>query len=94
MIKTWRRRAVQALFEDGLRLKGMHTEVQRKSVAKLQMLYAAEKLDDLRAVPGNRLEALVGDRKGQHSIRINQQHRLCFVWRNGNAYDVDIVDYH
>jgi proteic killer suppression protein len=57
-------------------------------------LDAAERLDDLRVPPGNRLEKLSGDRSGQHSIRINDQWRLCFVWREGNAYDVEIVDYH
>jgi proteic killer suppression protein len=51
-------------------------------------------LNDLRAPPGNRLEALSGDRRGQHSIRINQRWRICFVWREGNAYDVEITDYH
>ena len=51
-------------------------------------------LDNLRVSPGNRLEAMHGQRKGQHSIRINDQYRICFVWREGNAYDVEIVDYH
>jgi toxin HigB-1 len=58
------------------------------------MLDDATSLDDLAALPGNRLEALRGDRYGQHSIRINDQYRLCFVWRDGNAHDVEIVDYH
>lgn len=58
------------------------------------MLDDAAELSDLLAPPGNRLEALHGDRKGQHSIRINDQYRICFVWRDGNAYDVEIVDYH
>jgi len=58
------------------------------------MLHAATALEDLRLPPGNRLEALHGDRAGQHSIRINQQWRICFVWREGNAHDVEIVDYH
>ena len=61
---------------------------------KLRALAAATKLDDLRQPPGNRLEALVGDRAGQHSIRVNDQWRLCFVWRYGDAWDVEIVDYH
>ncbi len=61
---------------------------------KLRMLEGAEKLEDLSAVPGNRLEALGGDRKGQHSIRINDQWRICFVWRDGAAEQVEIVDYH
>lgn len=58
------------------------------------MLDAAVRLDDLRIPPGNRLESLSGDRKGQHSIRINDKYRICFVWRDGDAYEVEIVDYH
>jgi proteic killer suppression protein len=58
------------------------------------MLDAAETLEDLRVPPGNRLERLRGDRAGQHSIRINDQWRICFMWRGGNAYNVEIVDYH
>lgn len=58
------------------------------------MLDSAVELGDLKAPPGNRLEALRGDRKGQHSIRINNQWRVCFVWEDGNAYNVEIVDYH
>jgi toxin HigB-1 len=61
---------------------------------KLNMVNAAAKLDDLKVPPGNRLEKLEGDRKGQHSIRINDQYRACFVWREGDAYDVEITDYH
>lgn len=58
------------------------------------MLDAAKNLDDLRIPPANRLEALLGDRRGQHSIRINDQWRVCFVWRDGDAHEVEIVDYH
>lgn len=61
---------------------------------KLAMLHRAALLDDLRVPPGNQLEALSGDRKGQHSIRINQQWRLCFVWSEAGATEVEIVDYH
>ena len=61
---------------------------------KLRMIQSAGKLDDLKAPPGNRLEALTGDRKGQHSIRINDHWRVCFEWRDGDAYGVEIVDYH
>jgi proteic killer suppression protein len=68
--------------------------VQRVALRKLRMLDAAEKLDDLRVPPGNRLERLRGDRSGQHSIRINDQWRICFRWRSGDAYDIEIVDYH
>ena len=58
------------------------------------MLHRAATVADLRVPPGNRLEALKGDRKGQHSIRVNDQFRICFVWRSGDAYEVEIVDYH
>jgi proteic killer suppression protein len=68
--------------------------MERAAFRKLLMLDAASILDSLRAPPGNRLEALKGARAGQHSIRINAQWRLCFVWRDGHAYDVEIVDYH
>lgn len=61
---------------------------------KLEMIEAAQALQDLRVPPGNRLEALKGDRKGQHSIRVNDQWRICFVWREGAAENVEIVDYH
>jgi len=69
-------------------------EIQRRARLKLRMLQAAADIQDLLAPPGNRLEALKGDRAGQHSIRINDQYRICFVWRDGNAYQVEIVDYH
>lgn len=68
--------------------------IERAALRKLDMLDAAERLDDLRAPPANRLEALKGNRAGQYSIRINDQWRLCFVWQNGNVHDVAIVDYH
>lgn len=61
---------------------------------KLVLVDAAEQLEDLRVPPGNRLEKLEGDRSGQHSIRINDQWRICFRWQAGNAYDVELVDYH
>ena len=59
-----------------------------------EALHAATNLGDLAAIPGNRLERLKGDRAGQHSIRVNDQWRICFIWREGNAYDVEIADYH
>ena len=68
--------------------------VERQARRKLLLLDAASTLDDLRVPPGNRLEALSGDRAGLHSIRINQQWRICFRWVNGDAHDVEIVDYH
>jgi proteic killer suppression protein len=68
--------------------------VARVAQRKLQQLAAAHRLDDLAIFPGNRLEALKGDRLGQHSIRINDRLRICFVWRSGDAHEVEIVDYH
>jgi proteic killer suppression protein len=69
-------------------------EVQRVALRKLLLLDAAESLDDLRSPPGNRLEKLSGDRAGQHSIRVNDQWRICFVWRERSAFEVEITDYH
>ena len=68
--------------------------IERQALVRLRRIDAAESLSDLAAIPGNRLEALAGDRKGQHSIRINDQWRICFRWIDGKAYDVEIVDYH
>ena len=70
------------------------TEIQQKALDRLQLLHSATRLEDLRVPPGNRLEALKGDRAGMHSIRINGQWRLCFLWQEGNAHAVEIVDYH
>lgn len=67
---------------------------ERQALIKLRYLDAAHRLDDLRQPPGNRLESLKGDRRGQYSIRINQQWRLCFRWSDGDVWDVEIVDYH
>ena len=94
VIRTYQNKKVRGLFENGSRLKGLPGDVQRRVVSRLQMLHAAKKLADLRVPPGNGLESLKGNRKGQHSIRINNQYRLCFVWRRGDAYDVEVVDYH
>jgi proteic killer suppression protein len=68
--------------------------IEAIALRKLQQLHAATSLEFLRIPPGNRLEALLGDRKGQHSIRINEQWRVCFEWLEGHAYRVEIVDYH
>jgi proteic killer suppression protein len=69
-------------------------QVARVAQRKLQQLHAARELRDLAAFPGNRLEALATDRRGQHSIRVNDQYRICFIWNDGDADDVEIVDYH
>ena len=76
------------------RVKRLGSDIQRAALRKLAMLDAAVTLDDLKAPPGNRLEALKGDRKGQHSIRINDQWRIVFKWHDGGADEVAIVDYH
>jgi proteic killer suppression protein len=93
MIRTFRDRATEALFcrEPS---KQFPRPLAEAALRKLLLLDAAETPEDLRVPPGNRLEKLVGRRRGQHSIRINSQWRTCFVWRDGNAYEVEIVDYH
>ncbi|MBT8397655.1 MAG: type II toxin-antitoxin system RelE/ParE family toxin [Gemmatimonadetes bacterium] len=93
MIKSFRDRDTERLFQRNA-VKKLGTDVQRSALRKLRMLDAATVLEDLRVPPGNRLERLKGDREGQHSIRINRQWRICFRWRSGDAYDVEIVDYH
>lgn len=75
------------------RVQRLHA-VERAALRKLAMLDAAIRVEDLRAPPGNRLEALKGDRAGQWSIRVNDQWRICFRWRDGNASDVELTDYH
>jgi proteic killer suppression protein len=69
-------------------------DIRRTAWKRLAILDAAVELSNLRVPPGNRLEELTKDRKGQHSVRVNDQWRICFRWRDGNAYDVEIVDYH
>jgi proteic killer suppression protein len=78
----------------GRRSRKLPADIQAVALRKLRMLNQARVLDDLRIPPGNRLEALKGSRNGQHSIRINDQWRICFVWNEGGASDVEIVDYH
>lgn len=92
MIRTFKDAATARLFvdEDVPRFRA----IERAARRKLRVLHAAGSLNDLRSPPGNRLEALKGDRAGQHSIRINAQWRICFRWRDNGAEDVEIVDYH
>lgn len=92
MIKSFRSTDAEALFND--QLVSRFRAVERPARRKLLYLHRAQTLRDLLAPPGNRLEALKGDRKGQHSIRINDQWRICFRWSEGHAYDVEIVNYH
>jgi proteic killer suppression protein len=93
MIRSFADRETERLFA---RTPGRRfpPELHRVMLRKLLQLDAADRLDDLRIPPGNRLEALKGDRKGQHSIRVNDQWRVCFRWDGGDAYEVEIVDYH
>lgn len=93
MIKSFADRDTERLW-NRQRAKTIPTDLQRRALRKLAILDAAESLQDLRVPPGNRLEELGGDRKGQHSIRINAQFRICFVWQDDDAYDVGVVDYH
>jgi proteic killer suppression protein len=92
VIRSFKDRHAEALFHDVLvpRLRN----VERPARRKLLYLHRARTLDDLMVPPGNRLEALKGDRRGQYSMRINERWRVCFGWRDGDAYDVEIVDYH
>jgi len=92
MIIHCRCKDTQALMQ-GVRVRRF-VSIERVALRKLAQLDAAAELDFLRVPPGNRLEALQGDRSGQYSIRINDQWRLCFVWQNGQASEVEIVDYH
>ena len=92
MIKTFKCKETEKLFND-LDVKRF-SSISRAARIKLEMLNAAVSLNSLRVPPGNRLEQLKGDRKGQYSIRINDQWRICFGWENENAIDVEVVDYH
>ena len=93
MIRSFSCRETERLFNDETSRR-LPTQIQRAARRRLLLLHQARRLEDLRAPPGNRLEALKGDRNGQHSIRINDQWRVVFRWKDGNAYDVQILDYH
>jgi proteic killer suppression protein len=93
VIRSYRDRETQELAE-GRESRRLPGDIQRRAKMRLDRLAAAVGLDDLRVPPSHRLEALKGNRAGQHSIRINDQWRVCFVWRDGHAWDVEIVDYH
>ena len=93
MIKTFRSRETEKVFNLRFSRK-LPQDIQMVARRRLRYLHAAKHLDDLKIPPGNQLEALKGNRRGQHSIRINRQWRICFTWRDGHAYDVEIVDYH
>ena len=93
MIRNFSDKEAEKIWS-GTSSRRLPTDIQTMARRKLRMLNNAAALDDLRAPPANRLEALKGDRKGQHSIRINDQWRICFRWRDGGADEVEIVDYH
>ena len=93
MIKSFRDRETEALFRRESSRK-LPPEIQRTALRKILMIDAATALQDLRVPPGNRLETLHGDRNGQYSIRINDQWRICFRWHGGDAYELEVTDYH
>jgi toxin HigB-1 len=93
VIKSFKDEETEKIFRRE-RSKRLPTDIQDTAYRKLAMLHSANKIIDLRSLPGNRLEKLGGDRAGQWSIRINDQWRICFEWQNGDAYNVEITDYH
>jgi len=93
MIKSFRGKDTEQVFKR-LFVKKLSAELQRLAYRKLLLIDSVDAVEELKVPPGNRLEKLSGDRKGQHSVRINDQFWICFRWRNGDAYDVEIVDYH
>ncbi len=93
MIASFRDKDTEQLWQTG-RSRRIPANLKMRALKKLLLLHASVALDNLSVPPGNGLEALHGKRKGRHSIRINDQYRICFVWRDGNAHDVEIVDYH
>lgn len=93
MIKTFKCKETQKVYQREFSKK-LPQDIQRAAYKKLLMIDASIDVSDLKIPPANRLEKLSGDREGQYSIRINKQYRICFIWDNGSAFDVEIVDYH
>lgn len=93
MIQSFASKETERIW-NGRRSRKLPFEIQDRALAKLAMIDAAENLDDLKLPPSNRLHELDRDRAGQHSVSINRKWRICFRWKDGNAYDVEIVDYH
>jgi len=93
VIRSFKNKTTEAIF-DGVFVKGVGGQIQQRAREKLKYVDAASDLRDLAVPPSNQLEALKGDRKGQYSIRINKQWRICFKWKDGDAFDVEVVDYH
>jgi proteic killer suppression protein len=93
MIASFRDKETETLWRTG-KSRRIPADLRLRAFKKLAILNATVTLDNLKVPPGNQLEALRGSRAGQHSIRINDQYRVCFIWRSGNAFEVEIVDYH
>jgi proteic killer suppression protein len=93
MIVSFRNQETERLWQSG-KSRRLPADLQLRAFKKLAILNVAVTLDNLKVPPGNQLEALRGNRAGQHSIRVNDQYPVCFVWRNGNAFKVEIADYH
>ncbi|MGO9434023.1 MAG: type II toxin-antitoxin system RelE/ParE family toxin [Terracidiphilus sp.] len=93
MIKSFADAETEQLWDTG-RSRRIPSKIHTSALKKLRILHRASRLSELNVPPGNRLEALAGNRKGKHSIRINDQFRICFVFKDGDACDVEIVDYH
>lgn len=93
MIRSFGNKYTERIWHEEY-VKGIDRNVQRVTLRRLELIHAARDVGDLRIPPGNRLERLIGDRRGQYSIRVNDQWRICFVWKDGGAHDVELVDYH
>jgi toxin HigB-1 len=93
VIRNFKDKETQKIFERS-RSRKLPSDIQQVALRKLRMINRAETLQDLRVPPANRLERLVGNREGKYSIRVNDQWRICFEWKDGDAIDVEIVDYH
>jgi proteic killer suppression protein len=93
VIKSFKNKEIEKIYYREISRK-LPREIQQVALRKLRMINNSKNLSDLKIPPANRLEKLSGNREGQHSIRINDQWRICFIWRDGDAYDVEITDYH
>lgn len=93
VIKSFKSKETEKIYSREVSKK-LPTDIQQVALRKLRMINNAKNINDLRIPPANRLEKLSGDREGQYSIRINNQWRICFIWQDGDAYDVEITDYH
>ena len=93
MIQSFKDKETEIIFQ-GKQSRKLPGEIQQRALRKLILLNQATTLEHLKSFPGNRLESLQGDRKGQHSIRVNDQWRVCFRWKDSQAFDVEITDYH